>query len=651
MLAGLLAASCDKPYTLNVDFALNRTDLRFKNEEAQSYFMVYSQSDWTVEFENEVSWATLGRTSGSGNGQVNVKCYSNPGVSRGVNVIVTNADGRWKTIYISQNAGMDVATYKPEDETIDLFAPALNPVIAIKTNLDEASVKLATVTVSCDGYDTPWIKNVTASYDKVTFEVDAFQEAGRRTGTILISFPSAKWDENQCRCAITVNQTDALPRISLLPSYALDPAGDLHADVEVETNWNPKYYSYTIENSFSDGSWIADVVYDGGRVFSIKPLINDGTEPRTTSMTCCVKDGDSYVMKDGALISATTTLTQAVAEKPLTPVYLTEEGGYANSFLIESTDTTLYCVDLKMVDGTAIENANSSRVLWQTVDGLIGATFVKDGKLFFTQSTGKTGNALIGVIDSSSKVIWSFHVWITDIHVNTFKFGGFVFMDRNLGALASTAPSGSESPTAGMHYEWGRKDPFPPVDGYSPTGNRNHMDIFPSDAVSFQIAQDGKPLSFTLENPTVYLWGSAGSGKEDWIDVADADLWGDKSGRKSNYDPCPYGWEVPSMTQMNAVLAKVKAAGSIEHYGLTLMDDDDNAAYFPCPGYYRRTTNTSSQMCNVGTFGWYWTRSTGTYNNAYTAGCRLQVHNTAGNRTIVAQPNRWGANVRCVKQN
>lgn len=650
VLLSLFAASCKPAYVLDVDFALNRTDLRFKNTEAQSYFMVYSRSGWTVAFEQEVSWASLGKTAGNGNEQVNVFCQANPGVSRGVNIIVTNADGRTKMIYLSQNAGMDNPTYKPEDETVDLFSSQVSPVISITTNLDEASVAGATISVDCSGSETPWIRNVKADMESVSFDVDPFDGSGSRQGTVLISFASAKWEENPCRCAITVNQTDQTPAISLQPLFDLDPAGDVPTDIEVQTNWNPKYYDYVIGHEFSDDSWIAEHSYDGKKTISVRALENDGKTTRTTTMTCRVMDRGGNMLQGGAELSASTTLSQAVAPKPLTPVYLTEGGRYANSFLIETTDTTLYKVDLKKVDGTAIENAVGAKVIWQTAEDLIGSTYIKDEQLYFTQSVGKVGNALIGVTDASGKTLWSFHVWISATKVNTASFGGLIFMDRNLGALKATAPEGVETDAAGMHYEWGRKDPFPPVEGFTPSGNRDHMPVYPANAITFVTAQDGKPLSYTIENPAAYLWGSAGSGKEDWIDVQDADLWGGKSGVKSNADPCPWGWEVPSETQMTDVLNKMKAVSGLTHYGMEFSDDEGGKQYFPCPGYYRRTVNASSQLCNVSTFGWLWTRTSGTYNNAYVGGRRLQIHNTVANRTFATQPNRWGANIRCVKQ-
>jgi len=646
-LVCMVTVSCTKPYELDIDFALNRTDLRFKNPESQSYFMVYSRSSWKVAFEQEISWARLSKTEGSGNMQVNVYCNENTGVSRGVNIIVTNNDGRVKAIYLSQNSGTADPQYKPEDETIDLFSSSVSPVVAIKTNLDEASIAAAAISVSCPGYETPWIDNVVATKENVSFDVDAFLETGSRSGAILITFSCAKWDENPCRCVITVNQTDGNPKISLSQEYALDPAGDVYTDVDVQTNWNPKYYTFTIGHDFADSSWIVDHKYDGKKLISIKAEKNEGPSARSTLLNCYVKDANGNVIQ-GTSVSA--TLSQKVAPKPLIPIDLTQGGKYANSFLIESTDTALYCVELKKVDGTAIENVQTARVLWQTTYNLVASAYAKDGKLYFTQSPGLIGNALIGVYDAKGKIVWSFHIWITNISVMTNKFGDYVFMDRNLGAITSKAPTGNESDNAGLHYEWGRKDPFPPVDGYSPTGNRNHMDISPSNAISFEVAQDGKSLSYSIENPCTYLWGSAGSGKEDWIDVQDKNLWGETGKTKTNYDPCPYGWEVPSESQVGDILTKCQAAGSLANYCLSFNDDDDNLAVFPCPGYYRRTTNSSSQLCNVGTFGWLWTRTTGVYNNAYIAGRRLQIHNTVSNRTMATQPNRWGANVRCVKQ-
>lgn len=120
--------------------------------------------------------------------------------------------------------------------------------------------------------------------------------------------------------------------------------------------------------------------------------------------------------------------------------------------------------------------------------------------------TQSEGNALIGALNSKNEIIWSWHIWVTDKHpddpnkgvvYNTYDWIGDAIeggkktpgkilsyqqglddnttytrkpgrrvMMCNLGAL-DFEPAGTDGPTIsrtfGMVYQWGRKDPFPPL--------------------------------------------------------------------------------------------------------------------------------------------------------------------------------------------
>lgn len=644
VIALSLVSSCQKPYQLNIGFAVNREELRFSKGESQSYFMVYSQGAWKIFFEQDVPWARLSVREGSGDKQINVNVLENTGVSRGVDIIVESASGQTRRIYLSQDAGMTEARYQPVDNNIELFASALNLAVPVVTNLDEQSVAQAEYEVSYEGGQEGWVSNIALSLETINLSVSEFTFPGERVATVIITFPSARWDEKPCTAAFAIRQTDGQPVISVDDKFELDASGLMPTTIDINCNWNTKYYNYDLSDyTLQDDSWMESVVFDGASSYTVLPKINEDT-PRSTVMSVKLKTAEGVVLS-----TVSTILSQAVAEKPLEPEDLSAGGRLANCYVVEKLDTALYCFDIKKLDGGAIEGATGAKVLWQTTDGMILSPYVKDGKLYFIYSPDKTGNAVVAAT-SGETILWSWHIWVNGCAFGTHKFGDNIFMDRNLGALAAGKPEGTSAATAGMHYEWGRKDPFPPVDSYATSGNRDHMATYPANAIKFVVAQDGWTYDKVTQNPCTYLWGSSAAGAEDWIDTQNDNLWGETSGVKSVNDPCPYGYEIPTSAQYGDILDRLKAVPSLADYSLKIKDDSEQDVYFQCPGYYRRSTSTASQLCNVATFGWYWTRTSGVVNTTYRGGVRLQVHNTVGNRTTASVPRRWGANVRCVKQ-
>lgn len=78
--------------------------------------------------------------------------------------------------------------------------------------------------------------------------------------------------------------------------------------------------------------------------------------------------------------------------------------------------------------------------------------------IYFT--TGKyEGNALLSLCDQAGRVLWSWHIWVSNAPVSTASAEGLEWMDRNLGALCNTP---GEVCNRGLLYQWGRKEPFLP---------------------------------------------------------------------------------------------------------------------------------------------------------------------------------------------
>lgn len=151
----------------------------------------------------------------------------------------------------------------------------------------------------------------------------------------------------------------------------------------------------------------------------------------------------------------------------------------------------------------------SASVYWEDVPGLITNVSIEQGttpetsKIAVNINNGKgKGNAVIA-FKVDNQIYWSWHIWVTDNPVNGVNYQhGFesnfddvlatiTYMDRNLGAVSNRFLGNDWQKSSGLMYEWGRKDPFPPLvnkDSYfyelhGEVGNIKHPSIAPSNSI------------------------------------------------------------------------------------------------------------------------------------------------------------------------
>lgn len=266
----------------------------------------------------------------------------------------------------------------------------------------------------------------------------------------------------------------------------------------------------------------------------------------------------------------------------------------------------------------------------------------------------QTGNAVIafhlgvnGVWGAATpdRIMWSWHIWAPQnaVSENTYTTesvtnGGIIsvsnpnfinptksgnpplsttFMDRNLGSVtvfpnadgfggSAIASNPDILGSAGLHYQWGRKDPIPTfftpggvspapiykqisynseVIGYGTAINdatytsnftkeynlyKSDTGVLPNDS---KAEQNRKIIKYSVENPFNFMYHNR-SGSEiyflgpgtyqtkslqikDWISPAGnignaSDRWG-HADEKSPYDPCPSGWRVPDISVTSMV--------------------------------------------------------------------------------------------------
>jgi len=248
----------------------------------------------------------------------------------------------------------------------------------------------------------------------------------------------------------------------------------------------------------------------------------------------------------------------------------------------------------------------SASVYWQDVPGLVKNVNIVPGadasgssiKVEIDKGRGK-GNAVIA-FKVDGVIYWSWHVWVTDNPANGVAYGHgtetdidgnpvtIQYMDRNLGAVGSGLVDHQWQKTGGLMYEWGRKDPFPSLvykdsDFYEITGEvgvMRHPQIDKINTVPVVVrpySEIEKNIKYSVNNPINYIINTDSGGN--WFSssrykVPGAspsyttwDLWSDnaKGGNsngnssnttlskesrsyelKSELDPCPNGWRIPS---------------------------------------------------------------------------------------------------------
>ena len=107
----------------------------------------------------------------------------------------------------------------------------------------------------------------------------------------------------------------------------------------------------------------------------------------------------------------------------------------------------------------ALEGVAKVDWLWASKEDLVYDISYKDGDVIFRSKEGK-GNVLLAAFDADGKILWSWHIWLTDNPCKNLHYvadAKILIMDRNLGAVSADADN---QDSYGLLYQWGRKDPF-----------------------------------------------------------------------------------------------------------------------------------------------------------------------------------------------
>ena len=422
--------------------------------------------------------------------------------------------------------------------------------------------------------------------------------------------------------------------ISINDTYSLDPEGLDSLKIYPVINWDPSVFEFDL----SDFTVSAGVT---GKYVKSENYLALVAQPNTSRQT---RNFDlKWNVMDNGKVAASTSAT-LVQSYYIPPVDLTAGGKYANCYVLSDVEEGYYSLDVLMVSGVKpAEDMTSAAVLWESSSGLVTRCSYdqENNRLYVGKAKNAKGNAVIKLMDKAGKIRWSYHFWMTSTGsaVPEIKLGGVTFLDRNIGAISSSAPLQAETDAVGMFYQWGRKDPFPSPSKLS-EANGVLSTVYPEGAIELQTKQSGVSLETAVLNPTVYYWGNDNSGSEDWSAVQNDGYWNTAS--KTDYDPCPYGYVVPDKSQIDALIAS--CSGTTASYGNMLKCDDGTTNYLSSGGWFRRKLHATSQYAHVGQHPHYWSTTSARVDDD----C-IGSYATENKSSVKAQARRWGATIRCVK--
>ncbi|MBR2429735.1 MAG: hypothetical protein IKB15_07175 [Alistipes sp.] len=280
-------------------------------------------------------------------------------------------------------------------------------------------------------------------------------------------------------------------------------------------------------------------------------------------------------------------------------------------------------------------NTDHIELIWESTEELINFIDMRDGKasLYLQpikddngEFTDKvvTGNALIGAYDANDKLIWSWHIWVTnsDPTTDTIDLNGKALMNINLGADCNSEGDHERvGDSYGMYYQWGRRTPIVGPNTWNFALNEDKL-TYNSDGLIVRLqytesTADSGTAKWAEDNPTTMIVGNKDNAY-DWLYEGHDELW--SATEKSEHDPCPAGWRVPdSSIYEGLTISSVDDAMAWQEaqkmYGWHLVDAAGGSFFFTAQGR-RNYLDGHLDIVNddatrpIPWSGYYWTATT-----------------------------------------
>ncbi len=307
----------------------------------------------------------------------------------------------------------------------------------------------------------------------------------------------------------------------------------------------------------------------------------------------------------------------------------------------------------------------NAHLLWESNLGLITQVELLYGYVRFRvpmddDENPPRGNAVIAVYDDSGRILWSWHIWITDTPEDVVITPGDAstqtsILDRNLGATRA-AWSGADDvlDTYGLYYQWGRKDPSPGPRAYNYSVfdmiTAPYYDYASERKTSAEVVNFARPtLRNAVENPLYLILPTEQTGGNyyfNWCYDRYDFLWGqqeeDDHIHKTIYDPCPFGYRV-SAGEMSAFFSSYKGTpyateANFERtdYGMVATTKLGKQVYFPYAGYKGVDIGLNSMVCS-----WRYVGEKADFQSALIHELKGEKHDGHRGRIYLSKAAKW----------
>ena len=527
----LTLVGCKKDETEPTDSAsipkISVSEPRVYTSEAATYTLYYEienpREGVELELTSEEKWIS---DLGADRRKISFTLSPNDDIkTRRGNIKLSYEGAESVTVEIAQS-GIDQSVIIVNDpETVTYMGSSVTVDYSIEN--PQEGVKLqATSKIS-------WITGIVVKDKSITFNVSKNTDKKERSGEIELTYGNAEPTKVVVRQQAFENAVIKTSSSSL----TVDAWGGNGKITYSITNPRPG----AKVTARSGSSWIKNIVVGDGEV-TILASFNTASTSRSGSIVLEYEDAEPV----------TVTVTQNALSGTITSLGVSES---ANCYIV--TKPGVYRMPaVKGNDKSQKVSAASVEVLWETrsdanvrVGDIVNLTGYDNDNIYFnvkgkTSSTVPEGNALIAAKDASGEILWSWHIWVTSVmpEDQVYKNGAGTMMECDLGAAC--VESDAYPWSSGLHYQYGRKDPF--------WGDRS-LTLNKWETVK-KNSMTGTE-SYAAAHPTTLIYNKSAT---HWLHSGKGGLW---RRTKSISDPCPPGYVIPDGGQYGVW---ARAAGTTE---------------------------------------------------------------------------------------
>ena len=284
-------------------------------------------------------------------------------------------------------------------------------------------------------------------------------------------------------------------------------------------------------------------------------------------------------------------------------------------------------------------------LVWEDVPGLINQISISDDnnyiEFYISPEALRQGNAVIAIKNSAGNIMWSWHIWVTNLNPNInlqpveYDIIGDVsiykhyLMNKNIGFCSEAEYQYEERSVTvkftqdisgktktikfiqsgetlnfgnnSLYYQWGRKDPMPGSQGTSSTSEKS---CFGPNI--FQPSKNTNTVNIqtTISNP--YIFYCSNENNNNWMSTINEQLWGVSETLdlkyKSIYDPSPIGFQIFTEYTSKGLIGHASKWESTPGLGYQFSGNDTDAFLYAM-GYRSYETG---EIDVYGIYGYYW---------------------------------------------